>query len=151
MGQIKQHLCKYVGYVGFITASSTPTSSSTRQRPFDLWLILRAWPHTPQVSLETSSQAGHVLLESDTAKKTDHNTGNSGPYSFRTVLGSFTSRRIVNNEELRDGTYALSSCVVILHGIAASTTITELVHKYISLTMTIFAGFKPKLSANSGY
>ncbi|KAK2556320.1 Latent-transforming growth factor beta-binding protein 1 [Acropora cervicornis] len=36
------------------------TYSGTRQRPFDLWLILRAWPHTPPAFLETSSQAGHV-------------------------------------------------------------------------------------------
>ena len=40
---------------------STSTCYGTRQRPFDLWLILRAWSHTPEALLETSSQAGHVL------------------------------------------------------------------------------------------
>ena len=40
---------------------NTCTYSGTRQRPFDLWLILRAWPHTPPAFLETSSQAGHVF------------------------------------------------------------------------------------------
>ena len=64
---------------------------------------------TPQALLETSRQAGHVLQESDTTRS-DHNTGDSELYSFRTVRGfSFTSRRIVNNEELRDGAYGLSS------------------------------------------
>ena len=52
------------------TSTSTSTLSSTRQRPFDLWLILRAWPHTPQPFLEGSSQAGHVLLESDRTMST---------------------------------------------------------------------------------
>ena len=28
-----------------------------------MWLFLRTWPHTPQVFLETSRQAGHILLE----------------------------------------------------------------------------------------
>ena len=50
------------------------TWSSTRQRPFDLWLILQLWPHTPQAFLEASPQAGQVLLESDTTTL-DHNTG----------------------------------------------------------------------------
>ena len=64
---------------------------------------------TPQALLETSRQAGHVLQESDTTRS-DHNTGNSEPYSFRTVRGfSLSSRRVVNNEELRDGAYGLSS------------------------------------------
>ena len=39
----------------------TSTCSIIRQRPFDLWLILRAWPHTPQTFLEISSQARHVF------------------------------------------------------------------------------------------
>ena len=41
--------------------TSTSTCSIIRQRPFDLWLILRAWPHTPQAFLEISSQGGHVF------------------------------------------------------------------------------------------
>ena len=66
---------------------------SGRQRPFDLWLILRAWPHKPQAFLETSSQAGHVFastfLPGNGTTRSDHNTGNSVPYSFRTVRGFF--------------------------------------------------------------
>ena len=38
-----------------------------------------------------------------------HRSGSSVPYSFRTVHGSFTSCRIVNNEELRDVACGLSS------------------------------------------
>lgn len=56
--------------------------------PFDLWLFLRAWPHTPQAFSETSRHGGHVLLESDTTRS-DHSTGNSVSYSFQTVLGFF--------------------------------------------------------------
>ena len=59
-----------------------------RQRPFDLWLILRAWPHTPQAFVETSRQADHVP-ESETITRSDHNTGNSMHFSFRTVRGFF--------------------------------------------------------------
>ena len=47
--------------VNSLLSTSTSTCSSTRQRPFDLWLILRAWPHAPQAFLETSCQAGHVF------------------------------------------------------------------------------------------
>ena len=43
------------------------------------WLILRAWHHTPQAFLETSSQAGHILLENGTTRS-DDDTGNSVPY-----------------------------------------------------------------------
>ena len=63
----------------------------------------------PQAFLQAACQASHVLLESDTTRS-DHSTGNSEPYSFRTVRGFFfMSRRIVNNEELRNGAYSLSS------------------------------------------
>ena len=33
---------------------------------FALWLFLHTWPHTPQAFLETSYQAGHLLLERKT-------------------------------------------------------------------------------------
>ena len=39
----------------------------------------------------------------DILRRPDRNTGNSVPYSFRKLCAfSFESRRIVNNEELRD-------------------------------------------------
>ena len=63
------------------TSTTTSTCSGTRQRPFDLWLILRVWPHTPKAFLETSSQAGHVFAGNGTTRS-DHNTENSVPYSF---------------------------------------------------------------------
>ena len=40
----------------------TSTCTGTRQRPFDLYLIFRAWPHTPQAFLET------VIAGMDTPK-----------------------------------------------------------------------------------
>ena len=43
------------------TCTCTSMCSGTQQRPFELWLILWAWPHTPQA--ETSSQAGHVFAK----------------------------------------------------------------------------------------
>ena len=85
------------------------TWPSTRQRPLELWLILRAWPHASKAFLETSTQAVQILLESDTTRP-DHNTGNSVPYSyFDQCVGPFMSRRIMNNQELRHGVYGLSS------------------------------------------
>ena len=60
---------------------STSTLSSTRQGSFlTCGCFCVGGLITPQAFLETTRQAGHILLE---GRKDWHNTGNFSPYSFR--------------------------------------------------------------------
>ena len=60
-----------------------------------MWLFLRMWPHTPQAFLETSRQAGHILLE----RRTATTLGTSRPTLYEQCVGSLTSQAEILNME----------------------------------------------------
>ena len=71
---------------------NTCTCSGTQQRPFDLWLILRAWPHTPLAFWKHQAKPATFLPDTGTTRS-DHNTGTLCPTLFEHCVGSFTSCR----------------------------------------------------------
>ena len=68
---------------------STSTCPSTRQSPFDVWLFLLRWPHTPQAFLETSPLGWHTSAGENALTEDSHKNGNFFPYSSRIVCGFF--------------------------------------------------------------
>ena len=88
-------ICRFVTHI--------VVNKSICQRSFDLWLVLRAWPHTPQAFFWKY----HAMSASfcRRARKQGQNTPPGTPYPtlFEKCVGLFTSSTVVNNEELRDG------------------------------------------------
>ena len=84
---------------------STSTCSGTQQRAFDLWLIFAS------VASYTTSLFGNIKPSRPhfcqiTAQQAQTTTpGIPCPTLFEQFMGSFTSCRIMNNKELRDGAY----------------------------------------------
>ena len=68
------------------TSTSTSTLSSTGQSPFDLWLFLCTWCHTPQAFSKHHAKPATIFCWRE---RPDPNTGNSMPYSLRIVCGFF--------------------------------------------------------------
>ena len=60
-----------------------------------MWLFLRMWPHAPQAFLETSRQAGHILLE----RRTATTLGTSRPTLYEQCVGSLTPHVQILNME----------------------------------------------------
>ena len=108
-------ICCYTCFTSLVTVAfyhfhlhlHRSTCSSTRQRRFDLRLILRAQPHSPQAFWKRQAQLATFCQR--TAQQGQTATPRTPcPTLFEQCVGSLTSRKIMNNEELRDGAYGLS-------------------------------------------